>query len=380
MHILFRAAVAGAAATFLAAATAAAPAAPSLPHALVAERAALAARALLAAQTGIGLFDYAFDFVLRESPGGDSIVRQSAAAAVLADYLHRSGISGLAAPSARALRALTLDSVAFAGGALVSDSDGVEDGSAGATAFALMAVTDYRAATGDRRFDLARTTWLRGLAALQLPSGGFAKGPGSEEESSYYNGESWLAFARVAADDPKNPTAAAALARAEPYLIERYARAPDVQFAHWGLMAAGARYATTREPRYLDFIEKLADGYLTDVRPALKPEVNGCYVAEGLAAAALALSEGGRAAGPLYATITTRLDAELKNSLDMQILTGTTRLDLGRKVIVTAPELQDYVGAFLSGRWDGKTRIDYTQHCLSALMRYDDLLRNAATR
>ena len=44
------------------------------------------------------------------------------------------------------------------------------------------------------------------------------------------------------------------------------------------------------------------------------------------------------------------------------------RIELGNGTYLSSPSVADYAGAFLAGRHDPYVRIDYTQHCISALM------------
>ena len=156
-------------------------------------------------------------------------------------------------------------------------------------------------------------------------------------------------------------------------MIAAYGREADTQFAHWGLMAAAVRLETTGEPRFGAFITRLADGL---VRPATSRDANTCSMVEGLAAGAKALSAGDREAGERAAVtaMAARAEAELVNSLDMQILPAQKRIELGGSRFLEDPALVHFAGAFLNARHVPRARIDMTQHCLSALIKYGSLL------
>ena len=297
---------------------------------LVETRATAAANYLILAQEADGRFRYEYDFVRGRFRDGDNLVRQAAVGFVLAEYLALSKPAGAAEAVRRAIGYYASHSTAWRDG-LVATAD--PKASAGATALALAAELIYFDATGDARFADTRLGWLRGLAALQVASGGFAQGPGNDSESPYFNGEAWLALAHFQRLFPGERTVADMLARAEPNFIDRYARAPDGGFAHWGLMAASVRFQSTAEPRYLDFIETLSNGLITELSPAVNADTNSCTTVEGLAAATLALRRGKRT-GPFLDRLTTRMNAELAKNLELQIEPGATRLPLGGERIL----------------------------------------------
>jgi hypothetical protein len=168
---------------------------------------------------------------------------------------------------------------------------------------------------------------------------------------------------------PDDRDAAALLARAEPYLLRRYGAEPDRQFVHWGLMAAAVRYRTTGDRRFLDFSADLAGAFVAWMRPEVSVTGNGCAGAEGLAAAAGILAPVEAHASPA-AELRARVSAELTNAFAMQVAPGETRLALGKGRFIEDPAIAAFAGAFRNGRFAPGTRIDSTQHCLSALIEY----------
>jgi len=340
-----------------------------LQSALVEKRARLAAEFMAQMQLPNGLFEYEYDFLRGGFTSGNNIVRQAGATAVLGEYASFSGNAAVAESAGAAIAALAALSVAYEGGAVVSTTDLPKDGNTGATALSLLAELHYFAATGDTRFQDSRRGWLRALSQLQLPSGGFAQAPETEVESSYFNGEAWLALAEYARPFPTDAAAASVLKKADSYLMTHYGAEPNPQFAHWGLMAASVRYHTTGESRFLDFLALLSEAFLTDLRPEFDPARNGCSAVEGLAAAARALSKGRQHNG-LVERIRDRVELELSNSLELQIMPGQERIHFGGERFLVGSELAGMAGAFLNGRFNPRARIDTTQHCLSALMKY----------
>ena len=340
-----------------------------LPIKDAAARAQLAARHIAAMQRADGLFTYGYDFKRDRPLRGDNIVRQAGAASALAEYVNRTRDRNFERAIESALEALQTRSVALNDGLVVSPTGQLEDAKTGATALAMLAELSYFEATGSTIFAETRRKWLKALEALQLPFGGFRRRPAAEDESSYYNGETWLALAQFSRLFPGSD-ATRTLAKADAYFIDHYGAAPDVQFFHWGMMAAAKRYETTGDPRFLDFLTDLARNFLDTLRPEVLPDVNTCYLVEGLAAGARVLAGGKGDTDNLYRRILARVRAELAKSLDMQIMPGENRIALGNERFVERPVIGSFAGAFLNGRYKGRTRIDFTQHSLSALLEY----------
>ena len=75
----------------------------------------------------------------------------------------------------------------------------------------------------------------------------------------------------------------------------------------------------------------------------------------------------------LFDRVDRRIRAEMANNRKLQIRPGQERLDLGGDVYLSAPRLSEFAGAFLAGRYRPSTRIDFTQHCLSAMTKLERL-------
>ena len=320
--------------------------------------------ALLAVQKDEGLFAYDFDFVRGKSSKRNSIVRQAGTVYALAEYYGFSRDERMREPLRRALAALGRESVEFGGGAMVSKDRSVAGIRVGATALTLLAEAYYFRASGDGRFEATRRAWIQGMLALRRPGAGFKRAPGDELESPYYNGEVWLALALLARTF-EDPRIEQTLSDFEPYLMATYGGEPHIGFFHWGLMAASMRWRATGETRYADFLRDQVRHYLQVMRPKLNPNANTCYALEGLFPA---LEPIGTDAA-LQTALRSRVQREFQKILGFQIRPGQDRLDLGDGTVLVSPNLQDYVGAFVAGRKRPSTRIDFTQHCLSALIK-----------
>ncbi len=349
-------------------------AADTLTLEVLTERAKLAIAYMGHVQLPSGLFEYEYNFLSGKFSRGDNVVRQAGAAVVTAEYAGFFGDADVAERAKAAIAGLVAISVPVEDGAMVARSGGANRGSTGATALALLAELTYFSASGDSQFESERAAWLHALLRMQLPSGGFARAPGIDAESDYYNGETWLALAQYRRLFPDDASVRAALAKADAYLIDRYSQKPSVQFTHWGLMAGSIRHLTDGDPQFLDFLAKLSDAFLTGLRPSVKPNANSCYSVEGLAVAATVLSKASVNAD-LVGRIVERVEQELTKSFTIQVLPDQTRIELAPDRYLSAPDIGDYAGAFLNGRTTPQARIDSTQHCLSAIMKYMTYLR-----
>ncbi len=329
----------------------------------------LAAEHLVKMQTEKGLFRYDMDFKKGRPTGQSSIVRQVGAGFSLAEYL-----STTRSPSAeQAVRNLldTLRKTALVfrkrSQWVVADNRTLKTARTGATALALLTEVLYYRATGDGRFEAARQGWLNGLLALRLGKRGFRRTPYSRRESPYFNGEAWLALAHYF-DTFRDPKVGAVLDELDHYLVETYAKKPDVGFYHWGVMAAAVRYRTSRDFRLLTFIEDQTRHFLQKLRPEVKPGRNTCYALEGLLTASAVLGEH-MEDSEILSPLSQRLEAEIAKNLTLQLLDVTTVKAPPAKRSRKPIDMKDYRGLFFQRADRTYTRIDHTQHCLSAFVK-----------
>lgn len=314
----------------------------------------LAAFYLISVQAAGGTFRYDHNFSTGGPTGEDNIVRQAGTAFSLAEHLRATGAPETRRAVRKALKALWRRSAAVDGPdvRLVSGNGKKKGIRAGATALALLTETLYYRASGDGRFENARRAWMNGLLSLRVPGEGFLRKPGSNRQSPYYNGEAWLALAHFGATF-EDESVRATLLSLEDHLIAYYTKAPHIGFFHWGVMAAAQRFEDTGEARFVDFIEQQVDVYLTQLRPKMSAKSNTCYALEGLADG-LKVLKAERPEAQVLSALEARVDAEISKNRKLQFSGG---------------------GLFFA-RTDRKyTRIDYTQHCLSALLKVDAMGR-----
>lgn len=334
------------------------------------DRIRLAAKHLLKLQRSDGLFNYQYDFIRGRWRDRDNIVRQTGAGFGLAEYLKVTKNDEVKGALIRAIKAYESLSIAFGPGLVVAAGRQLSMAKTGATALALLTELFYFEATRDPQFDDLRQGWFRALQALHLKGRGFMKGPRNFEDSPYYNGEVWLALAHHARLFGTDGKAQEILEDVDASFIDRYTEEPHIGFFHWGTMAAVVRFEGTGAKRYLDFIRGQTTAFLDRLRPDMKPQSNACYSVEGLSAAATVIGRESHGDSGFRKRLLRRIETEIRKSLSFQIMPGQNRLEFGDGRVLYSDDLKNFVGAFVDGLYRPQARIDSTQHCLSALLKY----------
>jgi len=372
----------------------------------------LAARQLVAAQLESGLFDFDFDFATGAGRGAGTttnqhmvfIVRQAAAAYGLAKYFHHSGDETVRAATMRTIEALAERSIPVGSGDLqrwieasglysipwgrrtlvrVLDSMGLlyrndgpgrllafegdyETAWAGGTALALLAELHYAMASGDQRFAAQRRSWLAGLMALHVDGTGFREYPGSIDESPLAHGEIWLALSFLPSADAAE--LGSRLQRIDRYMQSVYAADPTLQFFHWGLMAVAQRGSALDPRQAMHLVERITRHVLDTVPASLVTEETTCTIVEGLAAAAQFLRRAPQWDMALLKQIDDRIAVEMAKNYAMQIQPGQSDITRADGVRLQIPPTLNAAGAFVAMRTRPFIRVDYTGHCISALV------------
>ncbi len=363
-------------AAVLVAAPASAPPARASAHPDAPDPLALAAAYLISVQDREGLFDYEFDFIPGKFTKGANMVRQAGAGFGLAEYYRHSGDDGTGKAVARAIEAYWRNSYPWASGRLVTPDGKLRNAKAGTTALALLAELLYFETSGDASFVEYRRAWLEGLLGLYSPGGGFLRTPGADRESPYFNGEGWLALAHYDRMFPGDDRIVPILRRLDNYLISSNTAEPNISFYHWGVMAAAMRFEATGDTRFMEFASLQTIAYLDELRPRVKPRNNTCYAVEGLAAVARMIGGAGFD-DHLYGRLRERIAAEMEKNRSFQIAPGQQEIRFSGGATLRSEALPRFAGAFLNGRNRPRTRIDFTQHCLSAMIKEAQLEQDA---
>lgn len=381
--------------------------APAAAQATDADRLRLAVEYLLGSQAPSGLFLYDFDFLAGRSVEADNIVRQAGTAYLLAEYyLHvrdprvRLAIEAtlkklgeLSLPISKSTLQSTLEEMRLlsvpigrykvraslerfgllyrpSGDGKVISLDGrYLTAPTGATAVALLAELLYQQASGDNRFGSLRSAWVKGLLSLRIPGRGFRISPTLIDSTPFYDGEAWLALAYYNELFPNDDSVARNLESLDAYLMARYATDVKTGFYQWGTMAAAHRLTVTANQKFVTFIRAQAQVYLDAPRSDRAHGNNSCYDIEGLATAVAVLRAKVTADGALLKRLEARVSEEMDTIRQLQIPPGIERMGFGEGVYLFSPRLREFAGAFLESRFRPYTRVDYTAHCVSALVK-----------
>lgn len=364
----------------------------------------------LAVQKPPGFLPYGFDFLdnleaERNSLSAPNLTRQTAAAAVLADYYALTGdpranpaiqrflqafarhslpISKsrtqelvestrvLSLPFGRykirdALNRLGLLYEARGPGKVLSPTSDYSKAYTGAVALALLTELRYSQASGDNRFAPLRQAWLEGLIGLHVPGEGFRQYPTSIETTPYFDGEAWLALAQYHRTFPQDQRVGKLLDDVDAEFMQKYGRTFRIDFYHWGAMAAAARFADTQDRQFLDFLKGQTDAFLG--RRAGRPDSNNnCAWIEGVADAVGALAGAGEGRGALARRAMGWIGTEMHKAGQLQIQPGQRELVFADARIV-APRMQEFSGCFRAGTHAAYTQVDFTAHCVSAMVK-----------
>jgi len=374
-------------------------------------RIAAAANQLVRSQLDSGFFSYDFDFSSGYQTDmsvieAHNLVRQAGAAFSLGEYLARQDKEAVRAALKLFLQKVEAESVAISKGRsqefleatglydrwqlwgllreplldmgllyqahgeakLVSVDDNYDIARPGGTALSLLAALRYREVTEDQRFDQIIRQWKDGLLVLRVSGRGVRKSPDQLGESAYDNAESWYALAAYSRAFPDDLSAYEALQELDTYLIKQYGENFNVQFHHWGTMAAAVRFETTKDIRFKSFMDTLTAMFLELVGHAF-PETNSCAAIEGLATYMGTLSSEDSGSPNNKGAAREFIYRAMAVNRRLQIDEET-----GRKFSINPAynsQLLAYRGAFLKSQKEPLMQVDLTQHCLNALLRME---------
>lgn len=364
-----------------------------------------AAHQLIRSQLPSGLLRYDFDFVGGAPSSKDDMVRQAGVVSFMAAYyahtgdprmrvavetalatfgrlsvpvsngwwhpLLMNGLSSVPVGRQRVWQALDRWGVMYRphGDGRVLTIDGrYEAADTGATAMALLAELLYFEASGDDRYRTDRMAWRNGLVAGHIPGRGFRSTPINLDESAFYNGEAWLTLAHYHRRYPQDAVVAGLLTDLDAYLMHRYENDLGTGFYQWGTMAAALRFQTTSDPRFFGFIARQAEKALDEAPWSETRDRNTCSMVEGLATAAGLLSSHSQYAG-LSRRLAHKVDMEMTKNRRFQIPANVNGVVLGGGAYLMSPHLAEFAGAFLADTSGVYTRIDYTGHCMAAMLK-----------
>jgi hypothetical protein len=149
--------------------------------------------------------------------------------------------------------------------------------------------------------------------------------------------------------------------------LQKYGKTFRIDFYHWGAMAAAARFADTQDRQFLGFLKGQTDAFLSR-RTGLADSNNNCAWIEGVADAAGALASAGEGRGALARRARGWIGTEMRKARQLQIQPGQRELVFADARIV-APRMQEFSGCFRSGTHAAYTQVDFTAHCVSAMVK-----------
>jgi len=237
----------------------------------------------------------------------------------------------------------------------------------GATALALLAEVRFVRGGGDDRFAGDRQAWLEALIGLRIPGLGFRQVADSIDHDAYFDGEAWLALAEYHRTFPGDEHAATALAETDGDLLAFYGRGFKRPFFHWGTMAAAARYQDTRDPKFLEFARMLMREFL-EAGGKSQNDSNNCALVEGMADGLAAIQLAGEGKSPLANDARAWIAREMDKASRLLVREGQQGLDFPNARVI-APRMKEFAGSFLAGTYSPGTRVDYAQHCVSAMVK-----------
>jgi len=370
----------------------------------------LAVNRWLAVQKPSGFMPYGFDFLEDEESepktmSGTNLTRQTYTAAVLADYyvltkdqhtrpaiqrflsafgryslpIGKSRLQTLvestrllSMPFGRYKIHATLNRLGLlyetsGPGKVLSPTADYSKAHTGAVALALITELRYSQASGDNRFADLRHAWLEGLIGLRIPGNGFRQLPTSIDTTPYYDGEAWLALAQYHRAFLQDQRVSELLNDVDDTLMKKYGGEFNSQFFHWGAMAAAARYADTKEKKFLDFIDAQTRAFL-DRRTNQVNSDNTCASVEGVVEALNTMVSAGEGGNELAGRGRTWVAAEMQKAAQLQIQPAQKELVFSNARI-TAPRMPEFSGSFRSGIYAAYTQVDFTAHCVSAMAK-----------
>lgn len=322
-------------------------------------------------QKSNGSFKYEIDFITGKYSKENNIVRQAGVGYALGEYYSYSKDKKIKKTLRNAIKRYENESINYKKGSLLSYKGKASKAKIGATALALLSELQYSKTSGDNRFSDIRSKWLNGIISLYKDGAGFYSSPKSYSESPYFNGETWLALATYNKYYPNNKRVKNLLKKLDPYMMSRYSKKLDKGFFHWGLMSASKRYEATKNSKFLKFGIQQAKLYF-DYRPKAVENLNSCYFAEGIGSLLIQM-EKANINKDFQKDLKARLEDEMKKNRSFQIASDTIIMN---GIKLKSKTIKNHKGGFRNGLYRPQSRIDFTQHCISAMIK-EETVKNS---
>ncbi len=310
-----------------------------------------------------GHIQYEIDFETGEKSDLNHLVREMGSGYALSYAYYMTHDQSSVPFLIRFLNYVKNTTVPYQDGLLVADNpDWIFSG---ASSLALLAVLYYEQESQDTSFQQLREGLKNGLVALFEPGIGIHQSPRETKTSPYYDGETWLALTGYHIFHPEDEALAQLIPVLNQTMYDKYANEYMYQFFHWGTQAAAHQFGYNQDPLMYDFLKKQLDIYIDTID--FHAGSSSCAYAEGLGQSALALR--GRD-DKLYLKVLARLE----NQIDVVRLLQDAPFK-AEKAGRLSSRTKSLLGLFLNTVNDLKTRNDVTQHCLSALLKAQQVFR-----
>lgn len=266
---------------------------------------------------------------------------------------------------------------------------GVKTASLGSTALGVVALAEYKRATGDKRYDKLTNALAEWILFMQLDNGGFAhlydipnKARDEKTQLLYFSGEAALAMARmyVITKDERYIRSAE---RALDHLVGWYDFFAGGFFygeEHWTCIASEAAWPHLKHDRYREFCSGYAR-FLRMQQPLAGEFPDQTDLAGSYGFSPFVLPHNTPAGSRTEAMISSYLLTKYHGKPDAAILTQIKRamsFALGQQVRPgndwnVVPKAVG-MGAIPGSPIDRTVRIDYVQHVCSAMIRTAELM------
>jgi hypothetical protein len=260
--------------------------------------------------------------------------------------------------------------------------------SLGSTALGVIAIAEYRLASGDPRYDETLRAMAEWIVSLHKPNGKFAHlydvrthTPNWEKELLYYDGEAALALIRAyrVLGDKRYLDAAEkaldALVTTYDFFLGQFFFGEE----HWTCIAAEAGWPELKNDRYREFCSDYArflraQQFVPGEVPG-QEDLTGSYSVTPFFVPHNTPA-GSRSEAMISAWLLGKYHGRPEEAIRRQVLSAMTYL-LGQQIRADSdwftPAAEAY-GAMPTSTTDRNVRIDYVQHTCSAMLRSIELL------
>jgi hypothetical protein len=338
-----------------------------------------------------GAFTYLYDPTRDEVDRGYELLRHAGAIFALMEAYEELQVPAWRDKATLAIEYLKARLVTTADGAYFTSVQDEEQQKVGACGLALVALSQYERATGDRGLLPTMRDLARFIVHQQYPDGHFrenadlaredagAHDAERKKEVSYYAGEATLGLVRMHVIEPEISWLAAARKAAD-YLVnvrDAHADLAHQIHDHWLSYALHDLYVLGQDPSYAAHAQKIAaaiEAGEKTAKDAPHPDYVGAFFDQGETAPTSTRLEA--IASTMQLERFMRLDETPTRAVAMQLacFTRGEQLDVDSAYFARNPARA--IGGVRRGLLRSDVRIDFVQHAMSSWLRLARLLRD----